>query len=682
MKDRKFKLFIYTLFFVLFVISILGIYNYYTKDKEVESHVFISDDSLEIRDGMFEEEQDYLYSDTLNLSNNTIASSSDLSISVSYDMVTLNYTPAGGFYYNTTNSYNSSVNITSGGGYRKSGNGYISLKNGTYYFWTYNLNNMSFIAKGPVNITKSCKNETRLNQTGSFSFQRCYIRDKNGNVKPESSGTVATCASGYKMDQSKYTRSDNCSSKTLVNNITKRYCTATFNATCVKDSSSGGGGSTTVATARLSSLSVNSGKLSPSFKNTTTSYKVTVGSSVSSIKISATAASGSSFVSGYGPRTVNLNYGSNSVKVKVKNSANKVTTYTITVTRTDNRSNTNTLSNLKVNNGTLSPAFSSGVTNYTVNVGNSVSSISVDATLTDSKSSFVSGYGPGSFSLEYGPNKIYIKVKSEKGDIKVYTLNVNRETTPSECTTNTENLALLKGIELSVDINGVEIDQIEGFDSHVFSYSDIKVPYKVSNLTVQAFTQDEEDQVNIEGTSELEVNVPREIKITVTSKKCTNYSNVYVLSVTRQPEVTKSPDAELKDIVVIGHEDEIEFSPETMSYGITLHKNEKELEIEYVKSNDKASCEVQGNDDLSVGDSVTIKCTSEDGENTVEYIIAIDGVEKGTNVFFIIIVVILVILVLIYLIMRLLGYRIYFNASVIGAFFRGMGEKVKNIFDK
>lgn len=679
MKDKHFKLFVYILLLFLITISGIGIYHH-TKSEMIEEHVLLSDDSLELvgeYDSLENEESSFV-----SLASNTVASATDLTVTVSEDMVSLNYTPAGGFYYNTTNDYNSAPNITSGGGYRSGGQGYISLKNGTYYFWTYNLNNMSFKAKGPVNITKSCKNETRLNQTGTFTFQRCYIRDKS-NVTPEASGTVATCATGYKMDSTKYTRTDNCSSKTLTNGITKRYCTATFTATCVKDTSSGsgdGGGSSTVAAAKLSALSVSSGTLSPSFKSSTKSYKVTVASNVSSIKVNATAASGSSFVSGYGSRTVNLNYGSNAIKVKVKNSAGKVTTYTITVTRTDNRSSTNTLSNLKVSNGTLSPAFASDVNNYSVSVTNDISSITIDATLTDGKSSFVSGFGPGSYSLEPGPNKIYVKVKSESGAVNVYNITVTRETTPSACTTNTEELALLKGIQFSVDINGVEIDQIEDFDPKVFTYNDIKVPYKVSNLTVEALTQDEEDITSVEGAQDLEVLVQKEVKITVTSKACPTYSNVYTLNVTRQPEEQLGTSGELTDIRIEGHD--IDFSPEKTSYGITLKKNETQLTISYDKKEESANCEIKGNEDLKNGSVIDITCVSEDGDDVQKYSIAIDGVEKGTNVFFVVIIVIIIILILIYLVLRLLGYRIYFNASVIGAFFRGMGEKIKNVFDK
>ena len=41
-----------------------------------------------------------------------------------------------------------------------------------------------------------------------------------------------------------------------------------------------------------------------------------------------------------------------------------------------------------------------------------------------------------------------------------------------------------------------------------------------------------------------------------------------------------------------------------------------------------------------------------------------------------------IIIILILLVMRLLGYKIYFNTEAIKSAFKGMGEKAKNTFDK
>ena len=88
-----------------------------------------------------------------------------------------------------------------------------------------------------------------------------------------------------------------------------------------------------VADPSLTKLTISKGTLSPTFKSTTKSYTATVANSVSSIKITATAASGSTFISGYGTRTVSLKVGANTIYVKVKNSDNKTVAYKLVVTR-------------------------------------------------------------------------------------------------------------------------------------------------------------------------------------------------------------------------------------------------------------------------------------------------------------------------------------------------------------
>lgn len=83
----------------------------------------------------------------------------------------------------------------------------------------------------------------------------------------------------------------------------------------------------------ITKLTLSKGTLSPAFKSSVKSYKATVANSVSSIKITATAAKGSTFISGYGTRTVNLKVGANTIYVKVKNSDKKTVAYKIVVTR-------------------------------------------------------------------------------------------------------------------------------------------------------------------------------------------------------------------------------------------------------------------------------------------------------------------------------------------------------------
>ena len=609
-----------------------------------------------------------------------------LTTSVSGDLITADFTYSAGataFYIGTTNDFNSTTTSTfkDSKGISGAKTGTISVKNGTYYIWAFSTNNLRFPSSGGkvVTVTNSCKNETKTNKTGSFTLERCFVKTSSSTTI-ESNTQTFSCKSGYTAVGHVSIKENTCNGMGL-GGLSQRYCRVVYNIECVKDDGSSGGG-TSVAAATLSSLSVSEGTLSPSFKSGTKSYTVNVGATVSSIKVNATASSGNSLVSGYGSRTVKLNYGSNKVTVKVKNSAGKVTTYTITVKRADNRSTVNTLSNLKVSSGTLTPAFSSGTNNYTVNVENEISSITIDATLTDSKSKFASGYGPSTIALEPGVNKIYIKVVSEKGVTNVYNITVNRSTTPSVCTTNTDDLALLKNIRLYSDNDVVELDQIEDFQSRVFVYN-VDVPYKVSTLGIDASTIDEADKelIKIEGNTDLEVNSTKEVKIIVTSNKCKNYSNIYILNVTRQPEKIYSDNAELENITIAGYDD-FQFKPNVSEYKIVIKKSDKSLEIDTTPVDDGTECTIEGNKDLKYGSEITIKCTSEDGENTEIYTITVDDVEEGPNVFLIVLLVIIIICILVYLVLRLLGYKIYFNTAMIGSFFRGMGEKAKNTFDK
>ena len=610
-----------------------------------------------------------------------------LNVTSSGDLITATDTSSGFFYINNSNDYNTASRFKNVGGYENTSSSpkkaMVSVKNGTYYIWHYST---SGVKAGYIkqNVTNSCDNQLKTKQTGTFTMERCYIKTSTSVVEDVALGSnVQLCATGYKVASGSII-TDTCSNLSL-NGLSKRYCKKVFQFTCTKDSS---GGTTdpdpeqkppTVAAAKLSKLSLSGASLSPAFKAGTYKYKATVASNVSSIKVSATAASGGTLVKNYGSRTVKLAYGSNSIKVKVKNSAGKVTTYTITVTRKDDRSTVNTLSNLTISSGTLSPAFSSDKTKYNVTVPNEISSLTIDATLTDSKSKFASGFGPRSVSLKEGTNQIYIKVTNEKGVTKVYTITVTRGSVPSGCSVQEGELALLKGID--VQANEQTPINIEDFDPLKFDYVGITVPYEIKNLTVLPLVQDEGDTYTITGQNDLEVNIDREIIITVTSKACPDYKSIYKLVVTRLAQVDPGTTADLKSLTIANHK-EFKFEKNVLDYNLTLKKGETELDIKYETEEPTTACVVLDNEDLSYGDVITIECNTPDDVDKATYKITIDGVEKGTNTFLVILLIIIIIIVLILLIMRMLGYKIYFNMEAVKAAFSGMGEKAKNTFDK
>lgn len=613
------------------------------------------------------------------------------------DLIAATNDKAGSVYIGTSNNFNSASTFRSNGGFENEygRQSLVSVKNNTYYVWFYSSSG-TLTNPVKINVTNSCDNELKTKQTGTFTMERCYIKHSNGQVVEDMplGNNVNLCADGYKGTSVKVL-TNTCENLNM-QGLSKRYCKQVFQFTCSKDTTSteqppsgggdtgsggtgGGGTTTTVPAATLSKLSLDGATLSPTFKASTKKYKATVESNVSSIKVSATASSGNTLVKNYGSRTVKLAYGSNTVKVKVKNSKNKETVYTITITRKDNRSTVNTLSNLTISSGTLSPAFSSDKTNYTVTVPNEVNSFKVDATLTDSKSKFASGFGPRTVALNEGINNILIKVTNEKGITKEYKITVTRGAAPTGCTVQEKELALLKGIDVQADEKTPVV--IEDFDPLKFDYVGITVPYEIRNLTVLPLVQDEGDQYVVEGATDLEVNIEREITIKVTSKTCPDYTSTYKLIVTRLAQVEPSTSADLKSLTIANHK-EFKFEKNVLDYNLTLKKGETELDIKYETEEETTACVVLDNEDLSYGDVITIECNTPDDVDKVVYKITIDGVEKGTNTFLVIILVIIIIIVLILLIMRLLGYKIYFNMEALKAAFRGIGEKAKNTFDK
>ena len=91
---------------------------------------------------------------------------------------------------------------------------------------------------------------------------------------------------------------------------------------------------------------------------------------------------------------------------------------------TDNLDTTNTLDNITVSDCTLDPAFNSATTEYGCTVKNNVTSVTVNATATSTKSKV---RGLGTKDLTVGKNTLPIRVIAEDGSEKIYNVNVTRK---------------------------------------------------------------------------------------------------------------------------------------------------------------------------------------------------------------------------------------------------------------
>ena len=352
----------------------------------------------------------------------------------------------------------------------------------------------------------------------------------------------------------------------------------------------------------LSSLTASGASFT--FNKNTTSYNLTI--NAASTTISATASDSHAKISGTGNKT--LKYGKNTFSIVVTAESGAKKTYTLNITRPDNRNSDNNLATFKVTPGSLS--FNKDTTSYNVSVDSNVTKIKVDATLSNSKSSFVKGYGPREVSLNYGTNKIQIKVKAENETQKVYTINVTRKDNRS----SNNNLK-------SLTVSSGEIT----FSKNVTKYQVI-VENNITELTVKAAAEDSKAKLSYTEKNTLKVGT-NTIKIKVTAEN--NSTKEYVLTVTRKEEGQKLDNNNaLKSLTVEGYN--IVFSKDVPSYSLTI-KDETSLKITALPEGEKAIVNIIGNENLKNGSIITISVTAEDGTKK-DYSIKINKQESQTPI--------------------------------------------------
>ena len=269
-------------------------------------------------------------------------------------------------------------------------------------------------------------------------------------------------------------------------------------------------------------------------------------------------------------------------------------TYTITITRPDNRSTNNNLKSLTSNQGAIN--FNKNTTSYNLNVDSNVSSITLNATLEDTKASFVKGYGPRTVNLNYGNNAIQIRVLAENATVKIYTINVNRKD-------NRSSNNYLKDITLS---NGSIV-----FNKDVLNYN-TTVYYDITKINVVATPEDAKSKVVVNSPN---LNVGNNvITINVTSEN--GQVRTYKIVVNRLSADQKMSDNNnISSIKVLGHE--VDFKTDTLEYELNI-KDEYALVFEINLEDPKASYKIEGNEDLKDGSVIKVVSTSESGQ-TKEY---------------------------------------------------------------
>lgn len=135
-------------------------------------------------------------------------------------------------------------------------------------------------------------------------------------------------------------------------------------------------------------------------------------------------------VASEGAIAVSLNTGDNSIQITVGDGTNTDDLFTLNITRKQN--DNNSLQDIQLSNGSLSPAFNPSVTSYDVQLKNNVDRLTVTPTAAAKTTNLKVNDSPASdkgvsVDVPVGKSTITILASAEDGEEKKYLLNITRE---------------------------------------------------------------------------------------------------------------------------------------------------------------------------------------------------------------------------------------------------------------
>jgi gliding motility-associated-like protein len=273
----------------------------------------------------------------------------------------------------------------------------------------------------------------------------------------------------------------------------------------------------------LSALSSSVGTLTPQFSPSDLNYNISVANEVKSIQLSATTNSefatatlnGTSLSSG-SSRTLPLIGGQNNFTIAVTAQDQSVKTYLVSVYRTPSANNT--LSAISLSGITFTPAFSSGVEQYTASVPNSKESTTVYGVAVDSTATVTPSQAqPANVPLQVGENYVAVSAKAENGDIKNYIVTVTRAGSPDATLATIGNNTLMLNTPFvpathtyytSVSANTQDVTlrpeatngfakvKVNGIDRNPYSGNAVPLAFGNNNINISVTSQDSTNTIN------------------------------------------------------------------------------------------------------------------------------------------------------------------------------------------
>lgn len=209
----------------------------------------------------------------------------------------------------------------------------------------------------------------------------------------------------------------------------------------------------------------------------------------------------------------NTNTNTNTNKNNTTTNKNNNTSSNKNNTTTTSKSSNANLKNMILSVEGLSPSFAKNITSYSLNVGENVNEVKVNATVEHSRASYSVS---GNTNLKVGENVISVKVTAEDGTVKTYKINVLKSDDPvkSDATLS------------SVIIEDVDLGQT--FDPNVTEYNAGDIAVKADKLNIYAYPTNDNAKVEIIGNENLGVG-ENKITIKVTSENG-NVTKEYTIS--------------------------------------------------------------------------------------------------------------------------------------------------------
>ncbi len=398
--------------------------------------------------------------------------------------------------------------------------------------------------------------------------------------------------------------------------------------------------------AKLSAIGISSGTLSPAFASGITSYTANVPNNTATITLTPVATdinatikiNGIAVASGtpFGPLALNVGANTINLLVTAQDSVT-VQTYQLIITRSL-PANAN-LSSIGSSIGPLTPAFVPGTTSYTLNVGNTIASITVKPVSTDPNATIkvngtpqLSGTVSGPIALADGASTIIsITVTAQDGKTtKTYTLTVNRASS---------TVAGLSNIQLSTGT----LSPV--FDAGTVKYA-ITVPNTTTAINITPFASQANSAITVNQSAVLSGTVsgpislslgPNTITTLVTAQDGSS-TKAYTLTVTRAP----SANASLASLNPGKTPLSPAFTTGTFAYTLNVGNSISTMTIKPVTIEPNATLTVNGAPaisgvifgpiGLSVGsNTITVKVTAQDGKTTKTYTLTVSRAAPTGN---------------------------------------------------